>query len=157
MMTQTIRPPLLWTCFTLTWTFHLFLLHLNHHDMMSISHVDAFAPSFRIPSHARHSPPTFLLVSNRITNIDTNSNIDKREQSKQYKPHLMDLLTSIPPNQSTPQQLTNDLLAAVKDLERVCPTNDEEVLQELSGNWELIWTAQDKQSAEASSVFSWIK
>jgi hypothetical protein len=146
MMTQSTRPPL-WTI-TLTWTLFQLLILLNH-DGMSVSHVDGFAPSPRIPSHARHSPATPLLLSNRIT-------INKREQSK-CKQNLMDLLTSIPPNQSTPQQLTNDLLAAAKHLEQVCPTKEEEVLQELSGNWELIWTAQDKQSEEASSVLSWIK
>ena len=65
------------------------------------------------------------------------------------KSKLFDLLDDVPSNAPTPRGLTDDILAAVRVLERQCPTPDDAVLLELAGNWELLWTAQDKSSAES--------
>ena len=65
------------------------------------------------------------------------------------KSKLFDLLDEVPSNAPTPRGLTDDILAAVRLLERQCPTPDDAVLSELAGNWELLWTAQDKSSAES--------
>ena len=65
------------------------------------------------------------------------------------KSNLFDLLDEVPSNAPTPRGLTDDILAAVRLLERQCPTPDDAVLSELAGNWELLWTAQDKSSAES--------
>ena len=73
------------------------------------------------------------------------------------KSRLLALLDEVPSNAPTPRGLTNDILAAVRVLEDQCPTSDEDVLSELAGNWELLWTAQDKTSAESQrGVFSFI-
>ena len=73
------------------------------------------------------------------------------------KSKLFDLLDEVPSNAPTPRGLTNDILAAVRVLEDQCPTPDEDVISELAGNWELVWTAQDKTSAESQrGVFSFI-
>ena len=73
------------------------------------------------------------------------------------KSRLFDLLDEVPSNAPTPRGLTNDILAAARDLEERCPTPDEDVLSELAGNWELLWTAQDKTSAESQrGLFSFI-
>ena len=73
------------------------------------------------------------------------------------KSKLFDLLDEVPSNAPTPRGLTDDILAAVRVLERQCPTPDDDVLSELAGNWELLWTAQDKSSAESQrGVLSFI-
>lgn len=41
-------------------------------------------------------------------------------------------------------------------LENVCPTAPGEVLSKLSGNWELLWTTQDRSRQESRSFLSWI-
>jgi len=61
---------------------------------------------------------------------------------------LLALLDSVPSNLPTPKSLTENILSAVQNLEKECPTPDESVLSELSGNWELLWTAQDRSSQQ---------
>eukprot|EP00536_Pseudo-nitzschia_multiseries_P002708 jgi/Psemu1/184191/e_gw1.37.157.1 len=61
---------------------------------------------------------------------------------------LLALLDSVPSNLPTPKSLTEKILATVQKLEEECPTSDESVLSELSGNWELLWTAQDRSSEQ---------
>uniref|UniRef100_A0A7S4A935 Plastid lipid-associated protein/fibrillin conserved domain-containing protein n=1 Tax=Pseudo-nitzschia australis TaxID=44445 RepID=A0A7S4A935_9STRA len=61
---------------------------------------------------------------------------------------LLALLDSVPSNLPTSNSLTDKILAAVQKLEEECPTSDESVLSELSGNWELLWTAQDRSSEQ---------
>ena len=62
------------------------------------------------------------------------------------KTHLLELLASVPKNKSTPRDLTNQILEAVKRLESEYPTPESDVLPLIAGNWELIWTAQDSLS-----------
>jgi hypothetical protein len=61
---------------------------------------------------------------------------------------LLALLDSVPRNLPTSKSLTDQILNAVQQLEEDCPTSDESVLSELSGNWELLWTAQDRSSEQ---------
>lgn len=74
-----------------------------------------------------------------------------------YKSALLELLKEVPPNDATPKQLTSDILGAVKALETKCETPESDVIPQLAGNWELIWTAQDA-SIKSRNIFStWIK
>lgn len=61
---------------------------------------------------------------------------------------LLALLDSVPSNLPTQRSLTSKILDAVKKLEATCPTDEDLVLSELSGNWELLWTAQDPSSEQ---------
>ncbi len=61
---------------------------------------------------------------------------------------LLALLDSVPSNLPTSRSMTDRILDAVANLEKVCPTPEDKVLSELSGNWELLWTAQDKTSEQ---------
>lgn len=58
------------------------------------------------------------------------------------KNRLLQLIASTPSNAPTTQSLTNQIISVIRQLERLCPTPDRQVLRELGGNWELIWTAQ---------------
>ena len=70
---------------------------------------------------------------------------------------LLALLDSVPSNAPTPNSLTESILASVRELEGSCPTEEGDVLAELAGNWELLWTAQDRESAQANrGILSWI-
>jgi hypothetical protein len=76
------------------------------------------------------------------------------------KKHLLNLLDQTPRNAATSTKLTADILSVVKTMEQVdCPTPEAEVLQQLSGNWELLWTAQDTESEQYKSnpIRRWIK
>jgi hypothetical protein len=55
---------------------------------------------------------------------------------------LLELLDSSPANVPTPTKLTKQILDVVRELEESCPTEDNCVLGQLAGNWELMWTAQ---------------
>jgi len=60
-------------------------------------------------------------------------------------------LSKVPPNESTSKQLTTEILQAVNILEEECPTLETDVLSRIAGNWELVWTAQDKSSLQSSN------
>ena len=78
----------------------------------------------------------------------------------QRKEKLSSLLEKVPRNASTPKALTEEILSAARDMESFCPTKENEVISELGGNWELIWTAQDPSSLkeqEQNPIFTWIK
>jgi len=75
------------------------------------------------------------------------------------KQDLLELINTVPKNSPTPAKLTDSILKTVRDMENECPTNNDEVLTKLSGNWELLWTAQDASSDQVKQlgVFrSWI-
>jgi len=64
------------------------------------------------------------------------------------KQQLLRLLNEVPSSAPTPRRLTIDILNKVEEMESLCPTPDDEVLGQLGGNWELQWTAQDRESRE---------
>jgi PAP_fibrillin len=72
---------------------------------------------------------------------------------------LLDLIALTPTNAPTPPRTTNEILKVIRELEALCPTPDEEVVSELGGNWELLWTSQDKTSDEwqLGPLRTWIK
>lgn len=74
-----------------------------------------------------------------------------------YKSALLELLKEVPPNEATPKQLTTDILGAVKTLETECETPESDVIPQLAGNWELVWTAQDASTKPRNIFSTWIK
>lgn len=98
--------------------------------------------------------PQRRLVSTVSLSTEQNSN------QMEKKNRLVSLLNKVPRNAPTPKALTNELLVSARELELFCPTKNNEVLTELGGNWELIWTAQDPISLkeqDQNPVFTWIK
>ena len=75
------------------------------------------------------------------------------------KNQLLSLISSTPANSQTPTKLTNDILDKVRSLETICPTEETKVVPALGGNWELMWTTQDKSSDEwgLGPLRTWIK
>lgn len=119
---------------------------------------------------------TFPLPTSPIpifTNLRASSSpsiISCSEECIQQKQQLFNLLQSAPSNVPTPPTLTNDILEVIRGLEQqesfssmaqTEQTSDggknEIFLKALSGNWELLWTTQDKSSRESNQIFSWIK
>ena len=84
-------------------------------------------------------------TKNNAGNVDTNDDSNKNDNDSQVNA-LLDLLDSVPSNMPTPRSLTNKILDVVRELEEDCPTPNGSVLSALSGNWELLWTAQDRSS-----------
>mmetsp|Transcript_29163 Transcript_29163/g.59885 ORF Transcript_29163/g.59885 Transcript_29163/m.59885 type:complete len:300 (+) Transcript_29163:84-983(+) len=101
-----------------------------------------------------HSHFSDLFSSPPSNNTDSKIPAEKSDE----KSALMELLAQVPPNQSTSKELTSRILDAVKVLENSCPTPDEDVLSRLVGNWELIWTAQDRDNLPGGKTFfvNWI-
>ncbi len=144
------------TCFAV----YFLIVHLR------LGHVCAFTQRLVIVGHMPSPfPRNLLLLSSNPKTMavyagsNLNADIDINNMRDEKKKILMDLLSTVPSNVSTPKQLTSDVLSAVRDLEGYCPTQEEEVLSSLGGNWELLWTAQDTLSKEGSQsrIFNWIK
>ncbi|KAG7354591.1 plastid lipid-associated PAP/fibrillin family protein [Nitzschia inconspicua] len=75
------------------------------------------------------------------------------------KETLLREIASTPSNAPTSRTVTQSILTTIRELEKTCPMdeNDEEeeeeakndlFLNQLAGNWELLWTTQDDQSDE---------
>ena len=91
------------------------------------------------------------IFSSQTKNVkDVNNNNERSEK----KLALLNLLSKVPPNESTSKQLTTEILQAVNILEEECPTLETDVLSRIAGNWELVWTAQDKSSLQSSNINS---
>jgi hypothetical protein len=75
------------------------------------------------------------------------------------KNQLLSLISSTPANAQTPAKQSKDILDKVRRLEQLCPSEDEQVVSTLAGNWELMWTTQDKSSDEwgLGPLRTWIK
>lgn len=89
--------------------------------------------------------------------LETYAGVDA--QRDDVKSRLLDLIASTPSNMPTSKRLTDEILDVVRQLEESCPTPDEQVVESLTGNWELLWTAQDQRSDEWSlgPLRTWIK
>ena len=122
-----------------------------HPQYSSIDSVVALSLSSSSSSSSSNDNGNGNFVSNQRQKI--------RNESQEKKDTLMDLLSSIASNVSTPKRITADILSAARELEALCPTDEDDVLPELGGNWELVWTAQDKSSLEGSQspLRNWIK
>jgi len=91
--------------------------------------------------------------NNSESNIQEVSNNDiEMTQQQSKKEHLLNTLSKVPPNQPTSKSLTDEILTSVANLELYCPTDTNSVLEELNGNWELVWTAQDKKTVSQQKV-----
>jgi hypothetical protein len=82
--------------------------------------------------------------------------LEKRDQVKE---ELCDILKNIPSNRPTGSKETATILSLARQLEDSCPTSDDNVLTQLAGNWELVWTSVDPNSLERRnfSPLNWIK
>lgn len=96
---------------------------------------------------------------NDLFTTNNKNNASESPSESENKLTLLKLLSDVQPNESTPRDLTSDILQAVSVLECECPTPDSEVLSSLAGNWELIWTAQDVSSLpnQNNPFRNWIK
>jgi PAP_fibrillin len=92
------------------------------------------------------------------TSVSTSSS---REET--LKDDLLQQIAATPANSPTSNAQTTSILNTVRELEAICPTeddNNEMFLQKLAGNWELLWTTQDDKSDEwnmAGPLRRWIK
>lgn len=124
-----------------------------------VSSADAFASSCP-SSHLRNGTPTRIRLSFLDDLFATKSTPKPTEAAPatSNKIELLNLLSKVPPNQSTPKELTSSILQAVKSLEDSFPTPEEDVLQAVAGNWELLWTAQDLSSLpqQRINLRSWV-
>jgi len=86
-----------------------------------------------------------------ILGLDKNNNdvVAKRQEKKD---ELLAVLSSITRNAPTSPKKSKEILSLVRELEGICPTSEECVLQELNGNWELIWTVQDNSGTEGKQA-----
>ena len=75
------------------------------------------------------------------------------------KMRLLELIAETPSNMPTSKRLTQEILDVARQLEATCPTPDDQVVEQLAGNWELLWTAQDQRSDEwgLGPLRTWIK
>jgi hypothetical protein len=104
-----------------------------------VVHVNSYSTLSPLASNVPRNQPLFLLRSSE----------QNTETRKEKKEALLHLLSKVPRNVSTPKELSSGVLSSVRELEQLCPTNDDNVLDELGGNWELIWTAQDSSTEES--------
>ncbi len=108
--------------------------------------VDAFCT--HVPLSLSSSWSSLRSNSRSDDSAPTISNDDRETMKQRNKEQLLDILSTVPPNQPTSKPLTNEILTSVSNLEPFCPTDDQFVLEELNGNWELLWTAQDQQQQQ---------
>ena len=94
-----------------------------------------------------------------------NHSSDKNPKPPSEKNRILDLLSQTPRNIPTPSSLTTQLLSEIKTLEQTSHNlkkknsldAEPEILSEIGGTWELLWTTQDKTTIEANRSFaSWI-
>lgn len=124
--------------------------------VLAISPTDALLPGLN--SSRRHTSRLKLLISLPDFFSFTKGKVDNNvATNNENKSALLELLQAVPRNKATPKELTADILKAVGVLEKACPTSEEDVLPRLSGNWELIWTAQDVSMTPKNMLSTWIK
>lgn len=111
-------------------------------------HCEAFLPtvSFRSTYSKGKDGSNVPFVSQKVSNtqlaVRPLQQDVKTEKRLLLKDEVLQLVGKVPQNVRTPRRLTRDILRKIDDLERICPTPDEEVLENLGGHWELLWTAQ---------------
>jgi hypothetical protein len=104
-----------------------------------VTHVNSYVLAPITIRFSRNKPLSRSRSSDQVTD----------ETRREKKAALLNLLSKVPRNISTPKDLSSYILTSVRELEELCPTNEDDVLDELGGNWELIWTAQDSTSQES--------
>ena len=90
----------------------------------------------------------FIFLGFILDNIIAFSSIstsisDSNNLATSLKSELLSTIALSPANIPTSIAQTKSILSLVRELEDFCPTKEEDVLQELGGNWQLLWTAQD--------------
>lgn len=102
------------------------------------------------PSSHCFAPGTKVLSRRHLNELSTAWAATQGTENPRLvlKTELLDSLKETPSNAPTSRKVTNFILEKIDDLEKNCPTSDEDVLKSLAGNWELLWTTQDKRSTE---------
>ena len=75
--------------------------------------------------------------------LSTSKTQGQETVKENLKSDLLSSIANAPPNAPSSRKQTNEILSLVRELEQYCPTIDSDVLIESSGNWQLLWTAQD--------------
>eukprot|EP01083_Nonionella_stella_P241827 844082_1 len=104
------------------------------------------------------TPPSGSVRSRRVIcwNFSPASSASN-DLGQETKTKLLDSLSSVPSNRATSPQLTAEILSTVRKLEDFCPTAEQDVLKSLGGNWDLIWTAQDRSTTgNKKKLLNWI-
>jgi len=127
--------------FFVIWSFYSISLSIDSFDIGGSSINSRRYPTSSISKLHLSIATIFSLQPTSNNNTNNNKNDGN-------KLNLLNLLSQVPSNQSTPKQLTTEILQTTSILEKQCPTIDENVLERLVGNWELIWTAQDVSSLD---------
>lgn len=94
----------------------------------------AYSRSDLTPRGCREEPP---LTVSRVSRTADDAAIREATRGE-----LLQLISGTPRNAPTSKATTAEILSLVKELESMCPTAEDDVLQSLSGAWELLWTAQ---------------
>lgn len=96
---------------------------------------------------------------NRLHPLFSNDNrlqpsdvMDLNDQRLTTKNDLLDAIGSTPSNEPTSQAKTKEIMQLARDLESQCPTPEADVLENLSGSWELLWTAQDRSQKDPKQL-----
>jgi len=101
-------------------------------------------------SGLRHRHQSTISISNNevllFSSNSSGADYSVKEKRGLLKESLLSLIGSVPQNSPSSRSKTDEILRAIRDLENLCPTVDENVVEELAGTWKLIWTAQDSQS-----------
>jgi hypothetical protein len=125
----------------------MYLLHLILLSLAAIHAVTAFLSSTA-------STPTRFVSRGEQTVSRFSSTSEDTQSTKALLLELV--LEKTPRNAPTSAPITEEILKVVRELEKQCPTPDSKVLRELAGTWELLWTTQDRSTAESQSPFAWI-
>lgn len=114
--------------------------------------------SFRVASQRQESRCS-LFVTRLFNRHKPHDDLKSGKSLEQSKKDLYDQLKNIPRNRPTGPKETNFILSLVRQLEDSCPTADDDVLSQLAGNWELVWTSVDPNSSERQRFLpqNWIK
>lgn len=100
------------------------------------------------------SQPLNALNARYSTELKVQALGKETETRVALKDEVLQLVAAVPKNKQTPRRLTRRILSKVEELERTCPTPDDEVLENLGGHWELLWTAQVSTFACFRGVYS---
>jgi len=94
-----------------------------------------------------------------LEDVSTDTKQRDDDHDDGIKMRLLDLIAETPPNMPTSKLWTQEILDVARQLEATCPTHEDQVVGQLAGNWELLWTAQDQRSDEwgLGPLRTWIK
>ena len=102
------------------------------------------------PTQRRHGQ-RLIKSTTTTTTTTTTTAVYATDAVTVCKDELLSLVQGAPSGRATPKRMTTQILDIVRQLERKCPTPNDQVLSALAGSWELLWTAQDPESPEIAN------